>query len=82
VTTTTTVLLVAGAVVLGLAVRIARWPVTDRIVNDVIASVRQSSGSNPSRETMRDHIRKQRQQWGMYVGVVGVALIAIALLTI
>jgi hypothetical protein len=57
-------LLVAGAVVLGLAVRIAKWPVSDRIVNDVIASVRQPSGNNPSQDAMRDHIRKQKTALG------------------
>jgi hypothetical protein len=77
--TFTSAMLVAGAIVFGLGVRIARSQISDRIVYDVIDAVRESSGNDPSPEAMRAHIRKARQRWGLYVGAAGVLLIAIGL---
>ena len=78
--TVTTVLLVTGAVVIGLGVWVARSQITDRMVYAVIDAVRESSGDDPSPEAMRAHIRKGRRRWGLWVGVVGAALIAIGLI--
>jgi len=76
------VLMLAGAVLIGLGVRIARSPISDHIVREVIDAVQASSGNRPSEQAMRAHIRRDRRDWGLKVAGAGGVLIAIALGTL
>jgi hypothetical protein len=73
------ILIAVGAVLLGIGVKIARWPISDRYLGSVVAAIEADSGSTPPSEAVRRSIRRDRRRAGTVIGTLGAALIAAAL---
>jgi hypothetical protein len=71
--------LVIGVVALAIGAWLARWPVSDRMLRDVVADIESQTGETPPAAEVRVSMKRQRQRTGLIIGAVGGILIAIAL---
>jgi hypothetical protein len=71
--------LVIGVVALAIGAWLARLPVSDRMLRDVVAGIETQTGETPPAAEVRVSMKRHRQRTGLIVGTVGGILIAIAL---
>jgi hypothetical protein len=70
---------VIGVVALAIGAWLARLPVSDRMLRDVVASIETQTGETPPAAEVRVSMKRHRQRTGLIIGTVGGILIAIAL---
>lgn len=70
--------LVAGIGALGVGAWVARSPVSDQIVRDVVEGIKASSGRIAPPASVRASIQRDRHKVGFAIGVFGAILIGVA----